>query len=363
MKYPFSYMPVLKWKLGEQQALQGVSSAARAIIFPLVEVMDRPYDWEDEVYTASWDVHLKKTVASAAKYWGSGHEIAFDTVIDVGDVLETSTKEPWTFLFEEFWKAGVDAVPVISDVASRSERLALMAVSAAHGRERYVLRFAISERSPVEAASWHETVLKEFGGDSTKLDVVLDLGAIEGSISAALISNVVACYQGVAQLGGWRSVTLASGAFPNSLAGVSLGLTPIERKDTRLFRLVKAALAGQAQPLRYADYGIVNPDFVDADPRMMRMSANLRYTDTDDWKVYKARSVLKFGFGQYIDLCKILVMASFFRGNAFSIGDANYHAIATTVGSGPGNATHWRRDGTSHHIAIVLSQLSSLGVA
>ena len=109
----------------------------------------------------------------------------------------------------------------------------------------------------------------------------------------------------------------------------------------------------------YGDYAIGHPDLVEIDPRVMQMSANLRYTGDDHWVVVKGRSVRKYGADQMHDLCEQLVAHPSYAGAHFSWGD-EWIAQCSQRAGGPGNAEAWRRAGTNHHLTMVIHQLSNL---
>lgn len=365
-----AYVPILKWKRGEQMALRDLPRSARRKIFPLIEVQDRPFDWDRGdvgAYTISWPDHLKKVVDAAVKYWGGDEEIAVDQPIEDGD--DMAGESAWRYLFESLWQAGVAAVPVVSSLASELEVDTLRKLKApARVNGRFVLRFQGSRDDDDilldSISSWFRAMLRRLRVDHESIDAILDLGYLsdEGANLLGPMSNmelVERCAEIITSIGlqgPWRSLTLAAGSFPENLAGLPVGLHRLARRDWQLYRLVNQEVSRRHR-LGYGDYGVNYTDVLDIDPRLVRMSASLRYTHTKDWIVYKARSVRSHGFEQYRDLCRLLVNSEDqYMGDSFSKGDANYAAVASGE-VGPGNATIWRRDATNHHVHMVISQL------
>ena len=81
--------------------------------------------------------------------------------------------------------------------------------------------------------------------------------------------------------GNWRSVTLSSGAFIRTIAGLPIGLSQLDRFDPILFDRV-----AQRNPViipDYGDYGINYPIFAPTPPRAP--NPNLRYTDGLQWQI------------------------------------------------------------------------------
>jgi hypothetical protein len=109
----------------------------------------------------------------------------------------------------------------------------------------------------------------------------------------------------------------------------------------------------------FGDYAIAHPLLVEVDPRLMKMSAQLRYTTDTAWLVFKERNVRDYGFEQFKGICTALIARPEYKGAAFSWGD-NAISECTLTSSGPGNATTWRRIGTNHHLTMVTDQISSV---
>lgn len=357
------YLPALKWKQGEHFAVKPLTSAQKARLLPMGEVPDRPYNWEKEKYTKSWEKHLDDVAKATATNWGTAHEIAFDQQIGDGETLSAKPSTPWEYLFESMWAAGVKAVPVLSTSASGTEQAALTKLVKTHKKGRWVLRYRSDPHGHVptvaQATSWFSNAVAVVGAKHEHVDAVLDLGHITAD-PKTLVASTATVLKAIAGLGNWRQLTLLSGAFPVNLAGVQKGTRQIPRLDWDLYKRVAARSELAGIDLAFGDYGITHVDAFDEDPRKLRMSANLRYTHWKDWHVLKGKNTKDYGFEQYKDLCGMLVNLPIFLGSTFSQGDANYEKVATDPSVGPGNATHWRRDATNHHVHVVLHQLASL---
>lgn len=342
-------------------ALASLEAPVRRRILPLAEIQDRPYDWQVEAYTKSWRPHIDAVAVATAKYWGQDQEIAIDQPLEgsSGDDAEKDFASPWRYLFERLWDEGVQAVPVVSSWASPQEVAELARLQKNLTHRRFLLRCRFDEEEHGTSARavglWFRKTLKRLHARHADVDAVFDLGYLAGSVEEGATENY--CLSVLRELslqGPWRTLTLASGAFPVNLAGFKTGAHAIERKDWKLYeRVVDQTLGG----VLYGDYGVNYTDAFDMDPRAIRMSANLRYTHFDHWRVYKARSVKEYGFDQYKQLCQLLVASSEYFGPGFSEGDKSIFSMATDLSKGPGNATTWRRDAMNHHLHVVLNQL------
>lgn len=357
------YVPALKWKQGEHFAVKPLSPAQKGRVQPIAELPDRPYNWGDEKYTKTWDKHIDDLVKATVANWGTSNDLAVDQPIDENDVLTSHTGTPWEYLFEQLWAASVKAVPVLSTRASASEQAALIKVSKANKRTRWLLRYRGDPHGSVPSAAtvqtWFSNAMVALGVKHAQVDAVLDLGHVAAD-PKTIAASVAQVLQTVAALGDWRQLVLLSGGFPMNLAGVQKGTKQLPRLDWELYQRAGSRPELEGVELAYGDYGVTHVDAFDDDPRKMVMSANLRYTHWKNWHVLKGKSVRDFGYDQYKDLCKILVAIPIYMRPTFSHGDANYDKVANDPKVGPGNATQWRRDATNHHVHVVLYQLAGL---
>jgi len=357
------YMPILKWKRGEQTAAQALPSKLKSQVLPLAEVPEPPFDWEDSQPKKSIEEHIADVAKATARYWGRTHPIAFDQLFSGQDALLAGGTTAWELLFEELWAQGVEAIPVVSSMATPAELSAFKSLARNHDIPRWVLRWrAESAGQSVAAGSvagWFSKTAKAIGAKPEQCDAVIDCGFVDAASLPAAKANAAAWLAEVGFAARWRSLVLASGAFPVNLAGHPAGNVWLPRSDWELFEAVHKSL-GEELAVAYGDYAVSHVFAFNDDPRLMRMSANLRYTSDKHWLVLKGKNVKDHGFGQYKSLCKLLVANKVFKGAAFSAGDKNYAEIAAKVDAKPGNATHWRRDATNHHIHFVIDQLASL---
>jgi hypothetical protein len=114
----------------------------------------------------------------------------------------------------------------------------------------------------------------------------------------------------------------------------------------------------------FSDCAIQHPRGVEGfDPRIMQVSASIRYTLPEDWLLLKGESTrFKQPSVQFPDLATRLVyghLRSHFRGATHCEGCASIKAAADGAPRF-GSAEAWRRLGTMHHISTVAEQLRVL---
>lgn len=165
----------------------------------------------------------------------------------------------------------------------------------------------------------------------------------------------------------WRSLTLAGGSFPTNLSQIQKDrLTRLPRLEWRLFSQARteAAAAGLRIPT-FGDYAVAHPDpsTGDVDPRVMSISASLRYTIDGEWLVakgelFKGTGGRSLGGAAAIPVAQMIASAPEFCGQDYSAGDAWIDRTSREATNG-GSPQTWRRVGTNHHLTFVTESLST----
>lgn len=357
------YFPILKWKAGEQQAVQQLNQKLRSKILPIAEIQDRPFDWTEESFSRSWKEHIDIVAKLTSKSWGTSHEIAIDQSITEDDHIE-GHGDAWSCLFKSLWTTGVKAIPVVSSFASIAEIEALASLNKNNRhsalRDRFVLRYELDKPEDAHILSifhWFQSTLNALSTRYSSVDAVIDFGHIGGDYRPNP-AKVAGALEALRLQGPWRSVVFAAGAFPENLAGLSPGVHMLPRNEWHLYK--EATLLMRSKEIAYSDYGVNYTEPFTGNIRAVRLSANLRYTYEDNWLVFKAQSSKEHPYKQYQELCRFLVNENpLFMGKDFSFGDKHLFSVACGETTG-GSALTWRRDAMNHHIHVVLSQLEDL---
>ena len=186
-----------------------------------------------------------------------------------------------------------------------------------------------------------------FAVERNCIDLLIDLGSVINATAGTVAQIHRANIDLIPSLNEWRTLTVASSAFPlvlSPLARDQWNLAP--RIDWRGWRQV---VTGQKQPSRlpsFSDYAIAHPDL--PPEGQATILAQLRYATEDNWLIWKGRNAIQQGYDQFFAICADLVARPEYRGKNFSWGDAEIAQKAANGGS-RGNAETWRRIGTNHH--------------
>jgi hypothetical protein len=348
------YVPVLKGKRGEFDALAGLADAHRPGLTPLIEVIPVPWDWTNDIPTKPLGEHLKSTVDRLATSWGGKQPVWLDTLwLEPGDTV--SGKPALEHLFDEA-RGHLHALPVGGPGRDTAHTQSIAAIQATDQRGA-VLRLDpedLGDPTALTAAvtGWLQTV----GVTAPAVDLVVDFGAIDSALAPSITLAASAIIPTLPYLNDWRTFTLVSGGFPVNLSEIKTdSIHRLARCDWTLWQTVISRNPPRLPA--FGDYGIGHPELTELDPRIIRPTAAIRYTADDEWVIVKRRST-QHGFDQFQTASATVLSQPEWEGKAHCGGCSFIDACA--AGGPTGNLTTWRRVGTLHHLTHTAVQLSNL---
>lgn len=191
-----------------------------------------------------------------------------------------------------------------------------------------------------------------------QIDVVIDLWSIEddrdlqrGLAAAEELLKWTDQYP-------WRSVTVAGGAFPASIGHLpGDAVSSLPRRDADLWRQLQERQP--ARPPDFGDYAIAHPAPGTGSRAPM---PNLRYATDAEWQVWRRRTPRELGNERFCIICRDVVASEHFPTDRRRLcwGDQQIAARSEECSS-PGNAAKWRAFGTSRHLALVSDRLARCG--
>lgn len=348
---PRDYVPVLKVKRGEKKALQSLSPSIQARVMPLLEIVERKPDRSPTVQE-HLDNAFKQLAASVRPYsrcFLDAREISPDGPPAAAEVFERASA------------AGIAFTPVTG--VSRSSDVAAALDHRIHG---VALRLS---RDEFEAGGL-DALLRGFmtvhGLDPEEVDLILDLGAVADLVAAGVSALTEAFMAEVPTHTRWRTLTVSACAFPLSMGGVNRrSYALVDRADWNAWR--DGLHTRRREVLRlptFSDCAIQHPAGVEGfDPRVMQVSAAVRYTLPEAWLLIKGVGTRVIPPSvQFPNLATQLVYGHLkpsFAGESHCSGCKLMKAAADGA-SKLGSAEVWRRLGTIHHITSVVQGLESL---
>lgn len=353
------YVPVLKGKDAEYGALRELSAEAKSHLTPLIEIPPIPYDFENDRPAKSIDAHLEKVVEKVLGCWMFKRPLFMDFLYIPPSELMKGDEQPLTYLLNNARLKQLRIIPVTGINRDGSYQAAVRE-GAAKDKQGVCIRLSNDDfEELLESDDKLNELLNFLGVTPNQTDIILDFREITSTQTSSIILAATSIISTLPSIKEWRTLTIASSAFPQTLSQINTAsVGPVARAEWSVWE----ALAGRRRKLprlpTFGDYSINNPDPSDVDPRLMIMSANLRYAIEREWLVFKGRSVKLHGFEQFNDLCSQVVAHTEYRGPKFSWGDKQISECSKRADQ-PGNPMIWRKIGFNHHLTLVTQQLAN----
>jgi hypothetical protein len=347
------YMPILKWKRGERDALRYLTAAQWDGVMPLIELLAIGAAPDSASLKAAIPGYTDEVANQLLKSVPADQPVAIDTAyISTGFprqvhlllvICKTLQKKVPNSIIPVIRASWLDALPGLPSTH----------VDAMKSLNEIVLRLQTDELGSLQVAPSVDALAKLV--KRKQIHLVLDQFSLVDRVPAVCMPALTP-YLAVAWPAGCASVTLAGGSFPINLTGKKQGVTDLPRVEWQIWKKVTT---GNPYPgLRYADYTVSNPapQEEDIDPKKVNPSIAIRYANDTFWRLYKGRGFKKGPSGELRSLCQLLESDPNYGGEKFCYGDKQYKKYAN---NGPKNGIPWtwRRDATNRHIALTISSL------
>lgn len=368
------YVPILKGKQGELLALSKTQAKFTKKFTPLVEVppipLTYPEELDDPVPAKSIDKHVTDTGNSFVKALNGLPSVFIDAYyIEDEDELENGSS-PIDALFTSLRAGKIPFIPTLG--LDRVEDYADSVKNAVEEDERgCCLRLVEADLEGIaDLGKQVQSLLEAVEVSPVDVDLLIDFGPKVPS-KAALPYQIDA----LPLLKDWRTLTIASSSFPPDMSGVARNsIEEIERDEWLAWVWLLSKQKSVKRMPTFGDYGINHPVLTELDPRIIRMSPNIRYTDSVNYVVAKgqaqprkkkkhtpaeeaARKELAPS-EQYPKLSAMIKKHESWKGAQFSWGDAFIDKCSRKECAG--RPTDWRAVGMCHHIALVVQQIANL---
>lgn len=348
------YVPILKWKRGEQKAIENLSKTSLDTIMPLLEIAPIEFDYQNNKPKKTIDEHIINIPDSILSSLNSTPCFIDGFTIEDEDLLMDGT-HAIEFIIGNSIKNGCNVIPVTGISREIEYDNAIKNMLDNNTIDSLCIR--IEESSFSTLNSDLQSLLNKFNITPDKCHIVIDLKEIKPTSISSLQLVLPMLINNIINLNDWISITLAATTFPVNLSTVAKNSTKIlSRSEYDLWNQINNN-SNLIRSIQFGDYAISNPEYTDMDPRYITMSGNIRYTIDNGYLIYKGITTKSNGFSQMIPMCEDLVKTKYFSGETFSWGDKQIYNCANGIGT-TGNAETWRRIGTNHHIEFVVDQLS-----
>lgn len=348
------YVPILKWKRGEQKGLENVSLLTRDKLMPLIEIPPIDYDYENDRPKKSIDDHICDVCDSIIASFNNKSFI--DLLWVESDTQVASGQHPLEAIINEANTKNLTLVPVIGFNRSQEYIDATQRLLVNNSINEVCIRIESNDFQTVN--NQLSSMLNHLILQPGQCHLVIDLKAIEQNNLGLYQTILPLVINNLMFLNDWASITLTGTAFPQNLSSVNANSSSIIARTEYLLWDRLVGNNSISIPLQFGDYCISHPDAFEMDPRFMKMSGNLRYTINNGFLIYKGTNVRASGFAQMRAMCTQLINSAHYSGPTFSWGDDCIEKCANGSAT-TGNAETWRRVGTNHHLEFLTDQLSN----
>jgi hypothetical protein len=221
MNFNYSYyVPCLRWKQGEYQAVSELLESKKRLFRPLIEIPELGWDFKEkkEKKTAN-DLLTDFAFKKIYKNWGS-----FPCFVDLNLIPSKermkSGVHPIYFIFDEFRRLGCQAIPV-TGLLKDSEYQREIKAAFAKDKNGICLRIAIEQVVKGTFKTDLNLLLSNLEVQSTNCDFILDLGSPNNFVPLNGFSMIIQkLIEKMPHLNNWRTFTLLGTSFPETIGSI-----------------------------------------------------------------------------------------------------------------------------------------------
>lgn len=354
-----SYIPCLRWKLGEYQALIKLSTNVRRMIKPLIDVAEIGFDFEEQTDSKSIDEHLQNFAKKVKEKWGI-EECYIDLhLIDPSERMANGT-HPVKFVFDDLRLKGVQAVPVTGINQDPQWQDAIQ--NSVHQDDCGIcFRISLEDALNPTLDNKITELLNKFSRKPEQCDLIIDEAAPNFEPIDGFVGFLETIIKKLPYLNTWRTFGLIGTSLPASLSSLGVGTFIIPRYEWQAYKklIIHLKSSGIRIPT-FGDYAINRPEVLKVDQRFLKTRANIRYSINDNWYILRGQKIRDFS--ECKDLCSTIVSSKFYFGTGFSAGD-KYIIDCSQGNASTGNHPTWRWVGTNHHLTLVAQDVANLAVS
>lgn len=219
-----TYVPVLKWRQGEYQALMRLHAATKAQVMPLIEVTPPEWDFETHKIKKTIDSQLAPFASRLEKKWGTRPAFLDTSFLDpvarmIGGV------HPLTYLLDGVRSRAGTVTPVTSPGRDLAHYNAVASAVATDGRG-VAVRVSLDDIADPGFPTTLASLVGSLGAVLPQTDLIIDLAAKNFEPLADLTALVSALLQSSPVYVQVRSLILVGTSFPASMGKSRWAATP-----------------------------------------------------------------------------------------------------------------------------------------
>jgi Beta protein len=353
------YVPALRWRMAEYQALMRLSANAKERVVPYITIPEREFDFDSWQPKKTIHEHVHPFVARYEKKWGK--RLAWIGVHpEILEGVMNDGRNILTYVFDGLRKFDAKAVPSIRLDAESRFQTSVAAIIQQDG-QGVAIAVRLEDLMKKDAFARVVALFRSLGVNEDEVDLIIDLGEPNFEPYDAFSIALITALRRLGDLNRFRNFALVGTAIPETFKDVAKGQDELPRHDWLFFQTLLSKLPSGMRRPNYGDYTIVHPDFTPQDMRKIKSAGKIVYTTGKSWWVRKG-GAFRGNEGQMHEHCAALVGSGVFKGNDYSDGD-DYIGQCAIRKAPPSNLTRWKLVAINHHMAHVLNDLSTSGAA
>lgn len=353
------YVPALRWRQGEYQALARLAAPAKDRIVPYITIPEVEFDFELWQSKKSVQDHVHPFSDRFNKKWGKRPAWVSVHPSISGEPMDDG-RDIFTYVFEALRAFHATAIPAIPLDVSAPIAASVGAIVSTDGLG-LAIAIRLEDLMKPDAHTRIVTLASSLGLSLADIDLVIDFGAPNFEPYDAFAGALIAAVQRLGNLNTFRNFVVIGTAIPETFKDVAKGADQLPRHDWLFYQVLIGKMPDHMRRPNYGDYTIVHPEFTPVDMRKIKSAGKLVYTTTTDWEVRKG-GAFRDNPGQMHDHCASIVASGKFSGARFSFGD-DYIAQCAARTVKPSNQPWWKSVTINHHITHVLDDLAKSGAA
>lgn len=343
------YVPILKWKAGEKNALQMLSENEKNKLTPIIEIIEN--EAIPDILKSAKSLNGIRKIFVDTSYVEEGESGYLENLIS--ESLSEEIEFIPTISYEEFKVRSTNFIDICTEI------LVKIAIPSDFDGDTYDTMFNLLER-------WKEK-------HGIALNVLLDLGLVEDKVYAnRQYSELKTVLKEHIRKSTIKNVIISVTSFPDDLSSLQAGGDiHFTRYDIKIFKSLLASqdIKDLKDRLSYSDYGVTK--FTESEIDFSRLRYGIlpkaRYTTKDSYWILKGQKdkETKEWIISHRTIAQIILSSQYYYGEQFSFGDLEIkeRALGHKLDSpetlvGPGGNTNWVTIAVSHHIAVVVDELS-----
>lgn len=343
------YIPFLKAKSNEINAISSLSDASRGSICPFFDFPKKAGGYNIQQFRE----FVTKTARSLQKHLTGFEEFYVDNY-DIDANLRVNGSYNYTFILNSL--SDLPIIPVVAIDRSEDHLDAVLTLKRSGKIESDCIAFRITQEDFEDFSTVSEDIhdiLSAALDEFETVDLIFDCRLCR-NLNASILGQAILNFSvDFCALYPTRRVIITGSSIPASISDV-LNVNReliLDRTEVSIFRFVKP-LHLHHQNLLFGDYSTVSPNYSDSDlpPEMLQnvMTAKFVYSFLDKHYFIRGAGLKTNGRSQYFQLAQTLCGKTFFRGENFSRGDEYFARKSRAEGGNCGPNTVIKPSVVSH---------------